>query len=102
MVAVVTPMLRGNAPATPIDWPRFQSLLDFHVQNGTDAIVAVGTTGESATLSEDEHCEAIRRVVSHIDGRVPVIAGTGANSTTEAIRLTECAARASYPFVSWQ
>lgn len=94
MVAVVTPMNRGVAPDTPIDWPRFERLLDFHVDNGTAAIVAMGTTGESATLSEAEHCEAIRRVVEHIDGRIPVIAGTGANSTTEAITLTTCAKKA--------
>ena len=94
MVAVVTPMLGGVSPDAPIDWPRFERLLDFHVSRGTDAIVAVGTTGESATLSEKEHCQAIRRVVAHIDGRIPVIAGTGANSTTEAIRLTECARHA--------
>ena len=61
MVAVVTPMLGGVAPEAPIDWNRFERLLDFHVDNGTDAIVAVGTTGESATLSEEEHCETIRR-----------------------------------------
>jgi 4-hydroxy-tetrahydrodipicolinate synthase len=94
MVAVVSPMLGGVSPDAAIDWPRFEALLDFHIASGTDAIVAVGTTGESATLSEDEHCEAIRRVVSHIGGRIPVIAGTGANSTTEAIRLTRCAAEA--------
>jgi len=94
MVAIVTPMREGVAPATPIDWPRFERLLDFHIDNGTDAIVAIGTTGESATLSEHEHCEAVRRVVEHVNGRCPVIAGTGANSTTEAIRLTACAAEA--------
>ena len=94
MVAVVSPMLGGVSPDAPIDWGRFGSLLDFHVTNGTAAIVAVGTTGESATLSEEEHCDAIARVVRHINGRIPVIAGTGANSTSEAIRLTECAAKA--------
>ncbi len=94
MVAVVSPMREGVSPDTAIDWPRFEALLDFHVANGTDAIVAVGTTGESATLSEDEHCAAISRVVAHVNGRIPVIAGTGANSTTEAIRLTAAAAKA--------
>lgn len=94
MVAVVTPMRGGVSPDAPIDWDRFEHLLDFHVSEGTDAIVAIGTTGESATLSEKEHCDAVARVVAHINGRVPVIAGTGANSTTEAIRLTECAAEA--------
>lgn len=94
MVAVVSPMREGVSPDTAIDWPRFEALLDFHVASGTDAIVAVGTTGESATLSEDEHCAAISRVVAHVNGRIPVIAGTGANSTTEAIRLTAAAAKA--------
>ncbi|MFP6682824.1 MAG: 4-hydroxy-tetrahydrodipicolinate synthase [Gammaproteobacteria bacterium] len=94
MVAVITPMYGGVSPDAPIDWDRFENLLDFHVSQGTDAIVAIGTTGESATLSEREHCDAVARVVDHINGRVPVIAGTGANSTAEAIRLTECAAEA--------
>ena len=94
MVAVVSPMHGGVSPDTPIDWDSFERLLDFHVGNGTNGIVAVGTTGESATLSEEEHCDAIRHVVAHINGRIPVIAGTGANSTTEAIRLTECARQA--------
>jgi 4-hydroxy-tetrahydrodipicolinate synthase len=94
MVAVVSPMRAGVSPDIAIDWPRFEALLDFHVTSGTDAIVAVGTTGESATLSEAEHCAAISRVVAHVNGRIPVIAGTGANSTTEAIRLTAAAAKA--------
>lgn len=91
MVAVVTPMSGGVAPEAPIDWDRFAGVIDFHIDNGTDVIVAMGTTGESATLSEKEHCEAIRWTVKYVAGRVPVIAGTGANSTTEAIRLTACA-----------
>lgn len=91
MVAVISPMMGGITPDSPIDWGRFERILDFHVDRGTAAIVAVGTTGESATLSEHEHCDAIQRVVTHIDGRIPVIAGTGANSTSEAIRLTKCA-----------
>lgn len=94
MVAIVSPMLVGVKPDTPIDWPRFRQLLDFHVDNGTTAIVVVGTTGESATLSEHEHCDAIAKVVTHINGRLPVIAGTGANSTREAVLLTECARKA--------
>lgn len=94
MVAVVSPMREGVSPEAAIDWTRFEALLDFHIASGTDAIVAVGTTGESATLSEAEHCAAIGRVVKHVNGRIPVIAGTGANSTTEAIRLTEAAAKA--------
>jgi 4-hydroxy-tetrahydrodipicolinate synthase len=91
MVAVISPMMGGITPDSPIDWGRFERILDFHVDQGTAAIVAVGTTGESATLSEHEHCDAIQRIVTYIDGRIPVIAGTGANSTSEAIRLTKCA-----------
>ena len=81
MVAVVTPMIGDVAPETPIDWPKFKALIDFHVAQGTRAIVATGTTGESATLSEEEHCEALRRAVEFADKRIPVIDGTGAHST---------------------
>jgi 4-hydroxy-tetrahydrodipicolinate synthase len=77
-----------------VDWGSLARLIDLHVESGTSAIVAVGTTGESATLDESEHCEVIRRCVELSAGRLPVIAGTGANSTTEAIRLTRCAAGA--------
>ncbi len=87
MVALVTPMREGGA----VDFDEMRQLVEFHVANGTDAIVAVGTTGESPTLSEEEHCEVIRRVVEMAHGRVPVIAGTGSNSTQEAIALTRCA-----------
>ncbi len=87
MVALVTPMHSDGT----LDWEALDRLVEFHVDAGTDAIVAVGTTGESATLNEKEHCEVIRRVVERADGRVPVIAGTGANSTQEAIDLTQCA-----------
>lgn len=88
MVAIVTPMQGGVAPASAIDWDALARLVEFHIDAGTDAIVAVGTTGESATLDDDEHCAAIRRCIEMVRGRVPVIAGTGANSTTEAIHLT--------------
>lgn len=91
MVAVATPMLKGNAPETPLDKESLARLIEFHIENKTDAIVAVGTTGESATLNNEEHCQVIRQVVEFVKGRVPVIAGTGANSTTEAILLTRCA-----------
>jgi 4-hydroxy-tetrahydrodipicolinate synthase len=77
-----------------VDFDCLARLVEFHVENGTDAIVAVGTTGESATLDEAEHCLVIRRVVEMAAGRVPVIAGTGANSTSEAITLTRCAMEA--------
>ncbi len=87
MVALVTPMQQDGS----IDTDALQRLVEFHIENGTDAIVVVGTTGESATLDFDEHCQVIRQVVEMVAGRVPVIAGTGANSTTEAIQLTQCA-----------
>jgi 4-hydroxy-tetrahydrodipicolinate synthase len=90
MVALVTPMHSDGA----IDVPALKRLIDFHVENGTDAIVAVGTTGESATLDMDEHCTSLELVVQHADGRIPIIGGTGANSTTEAIELTRCAQQA--------
>ena len=90
MVALVTPMEMGGA----LDFDALERLVEFHLDNGTDAIVAVGTTGESATLDPDEHCTVIRRVVDLVKGRSAVIAGTGANSTTEAIDLTRCAMEA--------
>ena len=90
MVALVTPMdAQGR-----LDWDSLSKLVDFHLQEGTNAIVAVGTTGESATLDVNEHIEVIRRVVKQVAGRIPVIAGTGANSTREAIELTNNAKRA--------
>ena len=94
MVAIVTPMTGGVTPDSAIDWSSFDRFIEFHIANGTDGIVAVGTTGESATLSEEEHCDAIKHVVDTVAGRIPVIAGTGANSTSEAIRLTQCAKEA--------
>lgn len=90
MVALVTPMQDDGS----VDFDSLARLVEFHVENGTDAIVAMGTTGESATLDEKEHCVVIRRVVEMAAGRVPVIAGTGANSTSEAIHLTHCAMEA--------
>lgn len=87
MVAVVTPMLADGV----IDYPALDRLLEFHLNNGTSAIVAVGTTGESATLDYDEHCAVIAHCVGYLNGRLPVIAGTGSNSTKEAIELTQCA-----------
>ncbi len=87
MVALVTPMHADGA----LDAAALRRLVDFHVENGTDALVVVGTTGESATLDLDEHCEVIRLAVEQARGRLPVIAGTGANATSEAIELTRCA-----------
>jgi 4-hydroxy-tetrahydrodipicolinate synthase len=74
-----------------VDQVALERLVEWHIAEGTDALVAVGTTGESATLDEEEHCHTIRRVVEIVNGRIPVIAGTGANSTSEAISLTKCA-----------
>jgi 4-hydroxy-tetrahydrodipicolinate synthase len=87
LVALVTPMREDGA----IDEGGMQRLIDFHVDNHSDALIAVGTTGESATLNEEEHCYLLRRTVEMAAGRIPVIAGTGANSTREAIDLTRCA-----------
>lgn len=87
IVALVTPMFADGS----LDWARLDALVDFHLENGTGAIVAVGTTGESATLDPEEHCKVIERVVNKVAGKIPVIAGTGANSTTEAIELTQAA-----------
>ena len=87
MVAIVTPMLEDGS----LDYSGLKNLLDWHVAEGTDGIVIVGTSGESPTVSVEEHCELIRVTVDHIRGRIPVIAGTGGNSTLEAIELTEFA-----------
>ena len=83
MVALVTPFKDGN-----VDWKSLEGLVEFHIQNGTHGIVPCGTTGESATLSHREHDDVINAVVKAVNKRVPVIAGTGSNSTDEAIRLT--------------
>ena len=90
IVALVTPMYENGA----IDKESLEKLVQYHINQGTDALVAVGTTGESATLSENEHCEIIKTVVDYVSGRIPVIAGTGSNSTTEAINLTHKAQQA--------
>ncbi len=87
IVAIVTPMHADGS----LDYPGLHKLIDWHIAEGTDGIVIVGTTGESATVSVDEHCELIRFAVVTANGRIPIIAGTGGNSTAEAIRLTECA-----------
>lgn len=91
LVAIVTPMKSGVGPDTPLDMEGLARLLEYHIEQKTDGIVAVGTTGESATLMLEEHCHVIRRVVEIVNKRVPVIAGTGANSTIEAMALTACA-----------
>ncbi len=89
IVALVTPMNENGS----IDELSLERLVEWHVESGTSAIVAVGTTGESATLDVDEHCQTIQRIVSYSAGRIPIIAGTGANATTEAIELTRGANR---------
>jgi 4-hydroxy-tetrahydrodipicolinate synthase len=83
MVALVTPFKDGK-----VDWESLERLIEFHLQNGTHGIVPCGTTGESATLSHQEHDQVIRAVIKIVNRRIPVIAGTGSNSTDEAVRLT--------------
>jgi len=90
MVAMVTPMAADES----VDSEALARLVEFHIEQGTDAIVAVGTTGESATLTHEEHAQVIADVVRLVNGRVPVIGGTGANSTHEAIELTRAAEKA--------
>ncbi|MDR0717788.1 MAG: 4-hydroxy-tetrahydrodipicolinate synthase [Azoarcus sp.] len=90
IVAIVTPMLSAGG----LDFPRLHRLIDWHIGEGTDAIVVVGTTGESPTVNVDEHRELIRLAVEHAAGRVPVIAGTGCNSTAEGVELARYAREA--------
>jgi 4-hydroxy-tetrahydrodipicolinate synthase len=90
LVAIVTPMRADDS----LDLPGFKRLIDWHVAEGTDAIVVVGTTGESPTVDFDEHKALIRLAVEHAKGRIPVVAGTGGNSTAEAIELTDSAKKA--------
>lgn len=87
IVAIVTPMLADGE----IDYLAYDRLIDWHIENGTDAIVVAGTTGESPTLSEQEHCDLIKHTVKKVAKRIPVVAGTGSNSTREAIFFTEAA-----------
>jgi 4-hydroxy-tetrahydrodipicolinate synthase len=87
IVALITPMLDDGA----VDYPALRRLIDWHIQEGTDCICVVGTTGESPTVTVDEHCEIIRVSVQQAAGRVPIMAGCGANSTKEAIALAEFA-----------
>jgi len=87
MVALVTPMHDDGS----LDYEGLARLVEFHIESGTDAIVSVGTTGESPTLNEKDHCEVVRNTVDLVRGRIPVIAGTGSNSTREAIDLTRSA-----------
>ncbi len=87
IVALVTPMY----PDGSIDWDSLEALVEWHIEMGTDGLVPVGTTGESATIDIPEHCEIMKRVVKLVKGRIPVIAGTGGNATSEAIELTQAA-----------
>jgi 4-hydroxy-tetrahydrodipicolinate synthase len=91
IVALLTPM---HPDSLEVDWDALKKLVDWHIEQGTNSIVAVGTTGESATLSVAEHAQVISVVVEQAAGRIPIIAGTGANSTSEAIELTQAAADA--------
>ena len=88
-VAIVTPM----SPDGSLDLNALEALIDWHVNSGTNGIVSVGTTGESATLNVSEHLEVIQKTIDFVDGRVPVVAGTGGNSTQEAIELTQSASK---------
>ncbi len=89
IVAIITPMQENGQ----VDYPALNRLIDWHIENGTDAIVAVGTTGESATLSVEEHLSVVEATVKQVNKRIPVIAGTGGNSTDEAIFLAQQAER---------
>ena len=89
MVALVTPFKDGK-----VDWQSLEALVEFHIKNGTNGIVPCGTTGESATLDHKEHHEVIQAVIKAVAKRVPVIAGTGSNSTAEAVELTKGAEKA--------
>ncbi|HXD07631.1 MAG TPA: 4-hydroxy-tetrahydrodipicolinate synthase [Burkholderiaceae bacterium] len=89
IVALITPMQEDGS----VDYPALRRLIDWHIAEGTDCIGVVGTTGESPTVSPEEHCEIIRVAVEHAKGRVPVMAGAGANSTREAIELSQFAKR---------
>lgn len=88
IVALVTPMLSNG----DVDFTQLEALVEFHIREGTQALVIAGTTGESATLSPGEHCDLLNKSYEIIKQRLPMIAGTGANSTSEAIELTRCAA----------
>ena len=90
LVALITPMHEDGS----VNFQQLETLIDWHIANGTDGIVAVGTTGESATLSVAEHTAVIEAVVKHTAKRVPVIAGTGGNSTAEAVALSQAAKQA--------
>ena len=90
IVAIVTPMFEDGS----LDFQSLKALLDWHIAEGTDAIVIVGTTGESPTVAVEEHCELIKVAIEHVAGRIPVIAGTGGNSTSEAIEFTAYAKQA--------
>jgi 4-hydroxy-tetrahydrodipicolinate synthase len=89
MVAIITPMFEDGS----VDFDALRSLVDFHIESGTSAIVSVGTTGESATIPADEHIVVMQKTIEYAAGRIPIIAGTGANSTSEALELTSEAKR---------
>ncbi len=88
IVAIVTPMHKDGS----VDYASLKNLVEFHINSGTDSIVAAGTTGESATLPHAEHVEVVAQIVKMVDGRIPVIAGNGANATAAAVSLTKALA----------
>ena len=94
LVALVTPMLEDGS----LDFNALEALIEWHIESGTNGIVSVGTTGESATVSVSEHLKIINKTINFVNGRVPVIAGTGGNSTQEAIELTQTAAELGADF----
>ena len=85
LVALITPMVEDGE----IDFKALEKLIDWHIDSGTNGIVSVGTTGESATLNVEDHLKVIKHTVDYANSRIPIIAGTGANSTSEAIELTQ-------------
>jgi len=94
LVALVTPMLEDGS----LDFNALEALIEWHIESGTNGIVSVGTTGESATVSVSEHLKIINKTINFVNGRVPVIAGTGGNSTQEAIELTQTASELGADF----
>ena len=87
IVALITPM----TPTGEVDNAALEALVAFHIENGTDAIVAMGTTGESATFSHKDHRAVVKQIIKFVGGKIPVIAGTGSNSTVEALEMTQAA-----------
>lgn len=92
-VALITPFKKDNNGKIVVDYERLEQLIEFHIQNGTDSIIICGTTGESSTLTEEEHEKCISECIRIVNGRIPVIAGTGSNNTKRAVELSMKAAK---------